>query len=437
MTHVSSIKKLPDQLATIPLRVSFLPMSGCAHFCSFCADNAGRRMRPFPFDLIRSSVRSMNILPGSVALYNACDGLNYLWKDGRNLYTVNHLSRLFLKIGAREILLSSPGLEDTPINRRILDGVAGMGAAGLMLSLNREHLLDRKKLDAFLFTVRTLSKFNRCQVRIVYTSPEERGRLMEIVENELPSGRHFSYRSRGGLGIETVPAAPLGRGRNVYFSGNMGGSLLMREREEFIMRMFRDEPCLKSHRFMTALDYEDFLQQAAVQFAGFYIILLTPTPEGMDIALKVTDLEKTVKTRGLSHSTIYRFDERLGRFAHRGAGGELSMLKLLLFDPVKCNARAFSAYLDGKGSGINRNLAARVFAAHAASDFMQDKNRVSERKTLIIMNGEYREFYRRTLETVIGLNHPTLTRDCADADVTIAELFDEIVGFLESIGEEC
>ncbi|HPA71458.1 MAG TPA: hypothetical protein PKY31_04260 [Spirochaetota bacterium] len=423
---------LPDILSDIPLRVSFLPMSGCAHFCSFCADNAGRRMRPYPFGMIDASVRSMGIRPESVALYNSCDGLAYHWKQGSELYTVNHIARLFTRAGAKEILLSSPGIEDTPANRGILDGIGSTGVVGTMLSLNREHLLDRNRLAAFLFTARRLSTKMRCQVRIVYTSPEERSRLMHIAETELSRGKRASYRSPGGFSIEAVPAAPLGRGRRIYF----GGETVVDEREieEYIIGMYRAEPFLKDHRFMTAGGYESFLRHAAVQFAGFYIILLTPTPAGMEIALKVTDLDKTLKTRGLSHASVYRYDETAGRFTGRGSGSALHVLELLLFDLVKCDARAFSRYLDRKASGLNRNLASRVFAAFMASDFMREKNALNDRMRMMIMNPGHLEFYRETLDTIVRMNHPALARDCADAGVAAGDIFAEITGFLADIG---
>ncbi|MBP7584092.1 MAG: hypothetical protein KBA61_08680 [Spirochaetes bacterium] len=422
---------LPDILADIPLRVSFLPMSGCAHFCSFCADNAGRRMRPYPFGMIDASVRSMNIRPESVALYNSCDGLAYLWKQGSELYTVNHLERLFRLAGAKEILLSSPGIEDTPVNRGILDGVGDTGVVGTMLSLNREHLLDRNRLEAFLFTARRLSKKMRCQVRIVYTSPEERSRLMRIADTELSQGRRASYRSPGGFSVEAVPAAPLGRGRNIYFGDGTGDA---RDIKEHIIGMYRVEPFLKEYRFMTAGGYESFLRHAAVQFAGYYIILLTPTPAGMDIALKVTDLDKTLRTRGLSHAAFYRFDEKAGRFTGRGPGGAIHVLDLLLFDLVKCDARAFSRYLDRKASGLNRNLASRVFAAFMASDLMREKNVINDRMRMMIMNPGHLEFYRETLDTIVRMNHPALARDCADAGISVGDIFAEITGFLADIG---
>ncbi len=336
----------PDILTRLPLRVSFLPMSGCEHFCSFCADNAGKRARPYSFDMIRSSVKRMNLRPESVALYNSCDGLTYRWDGSGGMHTVNHLVQLFLSSGTRSILLSSPGISGNSFNRRILDGLCEVKGLGMMLSFNREHLRDRKKLDNFLFTAQTLSSRMRCQVRIVYSSPEERAKLFELLEKNNLSGGYTGYRADEGVTLDAVPAAPLGRGRSLYFGKEGDAGISSRKAtEEYILKMYRDEPCLKDCRFITEGGYETFLKQAAVQFAGFFIFLLRPTPGGMDMSLKVTDLKKTVLTRGLSHSTLYRFNADSGSFEHRASSGEVKKLKLLIFESRKCTSRDFSRFM--------------------------------------------------------------------------------------------
>jgi len=95
--------KLPPALAERPLRVSFLPMGGCAHFCSFCADNAGKRVRMHPFGMIRRSLEDLPFRLESAALYNACDGFAYRWEERGRRYDVTHLAELFRRMGCRKI----------------------------------------------------------------------------------------------------------------------------------------------------------------------------------------------------------------------------------------------------------------------------------------------------------------------------------------------
>ena len=428
---------LPGVLEKIPLRVSFLPMSGCAHSCSFCADNSGKTVRMHPFDKIRRSIEAMPLQLESAALYNACDALTYRWHEGRQKYDITHLARLFRDKGCSTIYLSSPGIENTPDNRIILRNIAGMRETVPMLSFNREHLLDRRRMANFLFTARIIMKKHRCAVRVVYCSPGERAALLDALKNTLGREGAFDHRSKRGLSLEAVPAAPLGRGRRLYFGKEDSDGTWSRDIEGMIMEMYAREAHLRGLGFMTAGGYDSFLRHAAVQFSGFYIILLKPTAEGMDIALKVTDLDKTVKTRGLSHATLYRFDRRRGCFVHRTPGGGEKTVRLVVFESVRCSGKGFREYLDTVGAVVHRTVAMRVFSSFLASDFMQNQNRVGEGRHMLIMDREYLDFYRETLETIIRTRHPGLERDCGDAGTTIGDVFKHIAGFLQRIGEEC
>jgi hypothetical protein len=428
---------LPGVLEKIPLRVSFLPMSGCAHSCSFCADNSGKTVRMHPFDRVRRSLGEMPLRLESAALYNACDALTYRWHEGQRKYDITHLARLFRDKGCGTIYLSSPGIENSPDNTIILRNIAEMREAVPMLSFNREHLLDRGRMADFLFTARIIMEKRRCAVRVVYCSPGERAALLDALKNKLGREGAFDHRSKRGLTLEAVPAAPLGRGRRLYFGKELIDGTWSRDIEGMIMEMYARETNLRDLGFMTAGGYDSFLRHAAVQFSGFYIILLKPTAEGMDIALKVTDLDKAVATRGLSHSTLYRFDPQRERFVHRTPGGAEKTVKLVVFESARCSGKGFREYLDAAGAVVDRTVAMRVFSSFLASDFMQDKNRVGEGRHMLIMDREYLDFYRETLETIIRTRHPGLERDCGDAGTSIGDVFKSIAAFLRTIGEEC
>ncbi len=417
-----------------PLRVSFLPMRGCYHSCSFCADNSGKKIEVYPFAIIRHCLEELPFRLESAALYNACDGLAYLYEDRGRRYDVRHLAGLFRRNGCRVLLFSSPGTAPGPENGDIIDSIASMKDAALMLSFNREHLLDRKKFDNFFFTARRVMKHRRLAVRAVYCSPGERAVLVDLLHYHLGEVSPFGRSSEKGFSVETVPAAPLGRGRRLYFGKDDGG-VWREEIEEMILGMYRAEPVLREYRYMTVGGYDAFLRHAAVQFSGLFIILLTPTPGGIDVALKVTDPGKTVSTRGLAISTLYRYDAKQGRFTARNAGEGMKTLDLLIFDVSKCTLAGFSEFIAGRYPGGAVNRIRRAFVSFMSSDFLNERCRLNERERMLIVNPGYTAWYGELTGAL--MHERSSSGGDSEGPLKKGEAFDAILAYLKEIGRSC
>ncbi len=422
-----------DILGRIPLNASFLPLEGCVNFCSFCAENAGKKVTQYPFSDVRDTVETMPWEINNVALYNASDGLNYRWRDNGRIFTIADVAGLFLKKGVRRILFSTPGVPVSGANDRMLKRLAGLQNALFIFSLNREHLKTGDRLEGFIHTARSLMPHLSHQFRLVYTSPDERSRLLSLWDRHFKVSSRFHHVAAGAPDPETVPAVPIGRGRRFYFG--TGSSLpeeKKREGEERVMDLYRREPFLADYLFMTAGDYYYFLKHAAVQFNGFYVILIRPGERGARLSLKVTDFSRLESTHGRHFSTEYRYDFESKSFV--SGRDKDRKLKLIVIRMRDCTEDRFLSFLEDTKVSVNREAARDIFRSFMKSDFMAGKNKINENTRMIIMNKEYRDFYVKTLVTDIL----TFRRDLVDCHslkkVDIGRTARQILAFLSETG---
>ncbi len=414
------------------MNISFLPMEGCVNFCSFCAENAGRKTVQHPFPLVKRAVGTMPWRVENAALYNASDGLNYRWKENGRVYTIADVADLFIETGARRILFSTPGIPVSEAGDHLLKRLSFIKNGLFIFSLNREHLKNRDRLEGFIRTAGALAPHVSHQFRLVYTSPGERARLLDLWSRHFRVSSRFPRLANGGALPETVPAVPIGRGRRFYFTA--AGSLPADERgegEARVMDLYRREPYLEQYRFMTAGDYPYFLKHAAVQFNGFYVILVRPGSVGAELSIKTADFSRIDSTHGRHFSTEYRYDaDRGGFFSTRDRDREL---KLAVVPMERCTVANFLSFLDRKESETDRAAAGGLFTDFMKSDFMTDKNRLNENTRMIIMNKEYRNFYLKTVVTDTLSFRPGFVQKHSLKKGDIQKLAREIFAFLSDI----
>ncbi len=392
---------LPSLLADIPLRVSFVPMRGCVHFCSFCADNSGKRVDFFPYDAIRKSICEFPFPLRRVALYNSCDALAYRWHTAKKLYTIVDIALLFKQKGCNELLISSPGIAASDINRSILKEIASDNSFSLMLSFNREHALSRERLGEFFWTAKEILKYRRLVVRLVYCSPGEKDVLLGELQRMFGQEMLSDPITNRGVSVETVPAAPIGRGRFIYFNNAKNNIQWKRPVELMILSMFRNERALRDVRYIAKRSYEEFLQHAAVQFSGMFIFLFIPDFSGGTLVLKMTDVGKIVRTRGASIATHFHFDRKLKKFVNITSDGANKTLDLLLFDVRNCILSDFIRYIESRVEPENKRCAAKVFAAIMASDIVNEKCAIGDAVKMIPLNEEYVHYLKSAFECIL------------------------------------
>jgi hypothetical protein len=201
--------------------------------------------------------------------------------------------------------------------------------------------------------------------------------------------------TRRGLTVETVPALPLGRGRAIYFGNALKQSEWRKKIETMILHMFGEEPYLRDVRYMTQYGYEDFLLHAAVQFAGMFIIALEPSSSGIDIVLKMTDVQKTAKTHGVAIMTPYRFDERVQKFAHVSPSGECRILDFLIVNVTRCALSDFIRYCDHRIPPQQKQNAAQLYTAFMSSDILREKCAINDSVKMLPLNVEYLRYFQR------------------------------------------
>lgn len=418
---------LPSLLAETPLRVSFVPMRGCVHFCSFCADNSGKRVLAYPFEIIRKTILSYPFPLKSVALYNACDALAYRWQSGKKIRTLLDIIDLFKKKNCHEFLLSSPGICPDGLNKTVVDVIARDSAVSLMLSFNREHLLHHSRLNDFYWTAKAILKRRRLVIRMVYCSPGEKhvlhGELQRMFGREMLNDPC----TRAGVSVETVPVAPLGRGRTLYFR-NAGNDERWHARlKTMILEMFREEESLRDIRYIAECTYDDFLQHAAVQFSGMFIFLLVPGDDGGELILKATDVEKAVRTGGASIATLYRYNPVLKKFACAKHNGMIAHLHCLLVDSRTCLLPDFIRFIENRIAPEDTQIAGRIFSALMASSFMNEKCVVNDSMRMIFLNDEYLTYVQKAFEALID------SRGFPPRVVRL--LFQVVMEYLQSKGE--
>lgn len=393
---------LPSLLVDIPLRVSFVPMHGCVHFCSFCADNSGKKVQPFPFESIKKTIQSYPFPLKSAALYNACDALAYRWREKKRFRTILDIIDLFKKRGCCELLLSSPGIEPTSLNKTIIDTIAVDSAISLMLSFNREHALHEDRMRDFFWTAKAVLARRRLIVRMIYCSPGEK----EVLYGELKRmfGKDILHGpiTKRGLTIEAVPVAPLGRGRALYFQNAGNVTRWKNQTEKMILNMFREEAQLRDMRYMAGGSYAEFLQHAAVQFSGMFIFLLVPTDQGGELILKATDVGKVVRTGGASFATLYRYSPNLKKFTCRDNNGKIKAIDCLIVDSSTCTLADFVCFIDNRIPSEAKQNAARIFSAIMASDVMCEKCAVNDSIRMIFLNEENATYLQKLCESLMA-----------------------------------
>lgn len=394
---------LPPLLAEIPLRVSFVPMRGCVHFCSFCADNSGIKVQPFSIEAVKKTILSYPYPLKSAALYNACDALAYRWQAGKRLYTVLDIIESFKKRGCRELLLSSPGIGPESLNKTIIKTVAADDAITLMLSFNREHALHEERMRNFFWTAKAILAHRRLVVRLIYCSPGEKKVLYGELERVFGKEILCDPLTKKGITVETVPVAPLGRGRGLYFQNSGNDADWQRRTESMILTMFRDEKELRELRYIAAGSYADFLQHAAVQFSGMFIFLLVPGEDGGELVLKATDVEKAVRTQGVSIATSYRYNPTLKKFERTARDGSVAALDGLLLDSRKCSLHDFIRFIDNRIPPGEKQTAGRMFSAIMASDIVNEKCAVNDSMRMIFLNDAYLAYLQKAFESLMDL----------------------------------
>ncbi len=421
MTH------LPSLLADIPLRVSFVPMRGCVHFCSFCADNSGKRVLAYPFEVIKKTIFTYPFPLKSVALYNACDALSYRWHSGKKVHTLLDIIDLFKKKNCHEFLLSSPGIWPDGLNKTVVDAIARDSSVSLMLSFNREHLLHQSRLNDFYWTAKAILKWRRLYVRMVYCSPGEKHVLYKELKRMFGNDILSNPIDRAGESIETVPVAPMGRGKALYFR-NAGNDKRWHSRlKTMILEMFREEESLRDILYIAECNYDDFLQHAAVQFSGMFIFLLVPGDDGGELILKATDVEKVVRTGGASIATLYRYNPVSKKFERATHNSRSAHLDCLLVDSRTCSLPDFVRFIENRISPEDTQSAGRIFSALIASNIMNEKCAVNDSMRMIFLNEEYRTYVQKAFEAlIVSRGFPPRA---------VRRLFPVVMEYLQSKGE--
>lgn len=394
--------QLPSSLARIPLRVSFVPSWGCVHFCSFCADNSGKRVAHFPFEIIKKSILSYSFPLKSVALYNACDAMAYRWQEGKRMYTVLEIIELFKKKGCRELLLSSPGIAPGYRNKKIVDTIAADRSISLMLSFNREHALYEHRMRDFYWTAKTVLAQRRLIIRMVYCSPGEKEVLKKELQRMFGKEMLCDPVTRRGVTVESVPAAPLGRARALYFHNAGKDREWYRKTELMLLQLFREERELREIRYIAEGNYADFIQHAAAQFSGMFIFLFVPGDGGGELILKATDVAKAVRTGGAAFATLYRYNPAIGKFSHTGSDGTVAVLDCLLVNILKCSLPDFIHFINNRISPEEQQSAGRLFSAIMASDIMSEKCAINDSYRMIYLNGEYIAYFQKAFEMALA-----------------------------------
>lgn len=396
---------LPDALSHIPINISFVPIHGCVHFCSFCAENSGKKIEIVPFNQIRTSILSYPYAFNRVALYNACDSLMYRWRSGKKVYTILDIVELFKQKGCTEFLISSPGIWQDDINKVILDHLASDNTITIMLSFNRDHLLQTQRMNNFYWTAKNILKHRTITVRLVYCSPGEKEVLVSELNRMFGKEILFCGLLQNGIVLETVPALPLGRAKALFFKNAHGNRQWMRTVEDMILKMFREERTIREVRFIAEGNYIDFLQHAAVQFSGMFIFLFVPTPTGGEVILKVTDVEKIKRTSGSAIATCFRYNPNIKKFIHIDASGKTTQLHCLVVDSNSVMLSDFIKFIENDIAPEEKRSIAKLFAAMMASNIFSEKCQLNDSMRMFFLNKEYVLYYRKASEAIMSIHN--------------------------------
>ena len=303
----------------------------------------------------------MNYFIEQAALYNANDGLRYIYKDGDVSFDISAVCNLFLEKGTSRIIISSPGVENTPGNSEIFKKLLKIPVLSLMISLNRDHLISKSKLKSFVYTFSKYIKAGSLEIRLVYMNLKERSKLNELLKNIFKRLKIDTYKKNIGVRVISVPAIPIGRAKKIYFPGSIKKESDIKNKKNEIMQLFRDEQEIKELSFITDGSYNSFLIHGAIQFNNMFIILLRPSEKGMITELKVVDPEKVVKSKGVLYHTIYRYNEKKRRFIRTDDERHNRNLKIIIFNINILTVKNYNNYLSRVKYKGSIDIAVRIF----------------------------------------------------------------------------